>query len=430
VLGLAALIPSAAHAVEYALEPAVDLQAVYNDNIYMTNAPHDSVTGAIFAPRLNFAARMETWQLGAEARFRDVRYHGIEGLDTTDRIVNLNSRYHTERNALQLSGGRAKESILTSTFIDADTGLARTQVIRTSDSATAAWAWSLTEQSQIKLNYQYTDVTYDTVSTSNLYDYSQRGPSATLSHSLSEKAQLFLLADNKQFSVPKWGTSHLGLPIDELDFGSYYLFDRNPREVSKNSSTNTIQAGINYAVSETMTGNLVVGTHKTTMDTLSDACTAASGPTSTGTGICHAVATTTVTTTSRGKVYNVNLTKKTETLQLNATALRTIDPSGSGTQVQNDTLRLTARWSKTERLTFSLSALNSKLRAIDNTSAVVDRNIYNIVPSVEWRIRRNSTVNLSYGYSHLSYLGATDSISSQQVKLSYSYAWDRISISH
>lgn len=437
-LSLAVLIPCASPAAEYTLEPTVDLQETYNDNIYMTSAAHDSVTGTILSPRLDFAARMETWQLGVEARLRDSRYHGVEGLDTTGRTINLYSQYRAERNALQLGGGRAKESTLTSALIDADTGLVKTQVIRTNDNASASWTWSVTEKDQMKLDYQYADVVYDNVSVANLYDYSQRGPSITLSHSLSQKTQFFLQAGNSKFSVPQLGTTHLGQSALVLDGGLELSIVPDPRDVSMESSTNNVQAGINYAISETVTGNLSAGARKTSSDTLNEACTGTRPPyvlefdlgsVQLKRGTCDAVATSTTTATTRGSVYNASLTKKTETLQLTAGAARSINPSGAGTQVQNDTLNLSARWYKTERLAFTLSGVNSKVRALESTPAVVDRHLYNIAPGVEWRIGRASTVKLSYGYTQLSYVGVADSISSQQVSLAYSYAWDKISIS-
>ena len=39
-------------AAEWSATPSVKLQQEYNDNIRMTNQPHDSVWGTVLAPRL------------------------------------------------------------------------------------------------------------------------------------------------------------------------------------------------------------------------------------------------------------------------------------------------------------------------------------------------------------------------------------------
>ena len=434
-IGLMALTPCASPAVEYVLEPTVDLQAVYNDNIRMTSTGQESTTGIILSPRLNVAARVETWQLGIDARLRDKHYYGIKGFNNTDQIINLYSQYQTERNALQFGVGRTKDSILTGEYIDTDSGLVRTQVIRTNENANASWIWSLTEQDQIKLGYQYANVAYDNVTDVSLYDYSQHGPSATLTHIFSKRTQVFLQVDNSQFAVPKLSESYIGqADFYEAFIGGVWVFNDIPRNVAVKSSTNSIQAGINYAISETVTGNLSAGSRKTSSDTQSEVCTATSPPYTYDiifrSGSCVAVATNTITTTTRGRVYNASLTKNTETLQLTAVALRSIDPSGSGTQVQNDTLKLYARWGYTEKLAYSLSGTSSKVHALESTSAVVDRRIYNVMPGLEWRAGRHSTLKLSYGYSRLSYSRDTDAIIARQVNLTYSYAWDTLSISH
>jgi hypothetical protein len=327
---------------------------------------------------------------------------------------------------------------LTGAFVDADTGLVKTQVVRNNDNATASWTWLLSETDQVKLDYTYFDVTYD-VKTVNLYDYSQRGPSLSLTHIFSERTQILVQAGISRFDVPQTGTSPLGLPVYLIQYGIGAPVNIIPYPYTRGLESNTynIQAGFNYALSEKLVANITAGTRKTATDLITETCTSSTLPTPLYNnnniyywiGTCNGTTIGSDATDTHGSVYNASLTKNTETLQLTASAKRSIDPSGSGTQVQNDTLTLSAQWSWNERLTFSLSGLYSKVRALENTPAVIDRNYYKIAPSVLWRSGLHSYINLSYSYVHLSYIGEADSVSAQQVNLGYNYSWDKISVS-
>lgn len=433
---LVALLPCISTAAEYALVPAIDIETLYNDNLRLTNPKSDAVTGIIVSPRFNFTARMPTWQWEAKTELRDKQYRGIEGLDTTDQTINLSSLHQTERYTLQFRGGRLKESLLTSEFIDADTGLIKTQTDRTSDIAGVTWTWSATEQDQVKLDYRYTDAVYDHISGTGLYDYSQHGPSLTLSHSPSKRTQFFLQASNSIYSVPELDASLLGKSWGELFYGGVYIINDTPHDVGLESSTNNLQVGASYMISETISGNIGVGTYRTSSDTLIETCTNVGppytfppAPIPIRAGFCNAVSTDTRTTTNHGQLYNASLTKKTETVQLTVSASRSIEPSGSATQVENETFSLSAQWYKTERLAFSISGANIDVRALESSQAYLDRRYYAISPHIQWRSSSNSMLSLSYSYRHLAYTGAANAIISQQVSAVFNYAWDKMSIS-
>lgn len=430
----ATAIPCVSLGVEYSASPSVMLQETYNDNIRLINTPTDSVTGSILAPRLNLAARTATWQVGTDMHLRAARYRGIKGLDANSRTVNLFSQIQSERNALQIGGGRARDSILTGEIPDADTGLVKTQTFRITDSANTSWTWSMTEKDQFKLGYQYADVAYkDNVG--DLYDYTQRGPNIMLSHRYSERSELYLQVNSSLFDIPKLGASQLGQLSIAVPDGTSIRLLPNPRTLGLESTTNGIQIGTNYAFSQTLSGNLSLGRRKTTTDSLIETCKSSTAPTPGPVpdpnwyGICNRIDANIVATVGRGTVYSLGLIKKAERLQVNTRAERAIDPSGSGVLVQRDTLSLNIERSETERLAYLFSARGDKIRVLEGATIFVDRNQYFIEPGLQWRITRDSRVNLSYQYRYLKYLSETETAHSNMVSLTYTQAWQKSSIS-
>ncbi len=421
----ATTVPCAALAAEYSAQPSVTLQETYNDNIRMRQTPQNSVTGTILAPQLNLAARSARWRLGTDLRWRAARYHGIEGLDSNDRSVNVSSQIQSERSALQIGGGRARNSLLTGETAAADVGLVKSQSINITNSANASWNWSLTEKDRFSLGYQYANVTYEDSATTSLNDYSQRGPNASFMHRLSERAQLSLQASSNKFTVPELEQSALGQNINYL-----FAASGGTRTLSLASTTNTLRMGIDYTFSETLEGGLSAGTRKTSSDSVKEKCESGTIPIPPSTlTTCRVTSTATETTESRGSVYNASLAKNFAATRLSARAERAVDPSGAGAIVQRDTLSLGLQWSKTERLVFLFSAQGDKIRALEGTTLSVDRNLYFIEPGLQWRISEDSGISLTYRYSYLWYLSEADNAHSNSVSLTFNQAWRRRSLS-
>ncbi len=441
VLCLAAtVVPCAAQAVEYSALPSVTLEETYSDNIRLSRELQETATATILTPRLSLAARTATWQLGTDLRWRAARYHGIEGLDADDRTANLFSQIQTERNGLQIGASKSRDSILDSETLDADTGLVTAQAFRITDSATASWIWSITEKDQFKLGYQYADVAYKDSRDSTvtgLRDYTQNGPTASLTHQLSERSRVSLLAGSSLFNIPELNSSNIGVNIPAYADGVNLLVPiPNPNVLKYESRTNNLQAGIDYKFSETLSGSLSVGKRKTDSKGVTEYCTSTDQPPfgvilPPGTYPAHCLTANIVNETNetRGSVYSGNFTKSFAASNLTGRVERAVDPSGSGALIQRDTLNLGMDWSRTERLIFLLSARGDKIRAIEGDTVSVDRNQYFVQPGLQWRLAQDSRLTLAYQYKYLWYLSATEAAKANNVTLSFNHAWRRRSVS-
>ena len=131
----------------------------------------------------------------------------------------------------------------------------------------------------------------------------------------------------------------------------------------------------------------------------------------------------------RSSVYTASLEKSFAASKLSARAERAIDPSGSGTLVQRDTLNLNMNWPKTERLTYLFSARSDKIRVVEGVAVSVDRNQYFIGPSLQWRITQDSSVGLAYRYTYLRYLSEVNTAHANTVSLTFTQSWRKKSIS-
>jgi hypothetical protein len=392
----AALAPHKACALEWSAEPMVSLQQIYNDNIRLTTAAHESVTGTLLIPKLTLSVRSENWGLNGAAQLRHSNYSGTEGLDSNDQTYTLASNFNTLRSRWQLSGSSTKESILTGDFIDGDTGLVRTQVERSAKSATPSWAFSLTETTKVSVDYQYTDVIYDQGLAVGLFDYQQSQTSLTLSSLLSERTQVFVTASYSEFDVTA---------------------------TQFHSQNNVAQAGVDYRLTETMKLALSGGPRRTTSQGIVKVCTI---PTIFG---CAGFTDTNVTSETRGAVYNAALENQFENTRLKFNLSRNTSPSGTGAQVETDSLGVTSQTALDPRNSLLFSATAYRARSDEDELSSTDRRYYLAEPKWRWRCSLHCTVDLSYRYTYLKYINQDIPAKSNSVSLVLAYQWPKMWIS-
>src|SRR3989344_5139588 len=154
------LFPTTGNAAEWSAEPSIRAGGEYNDNLRLTNQPHDTVKGTEISPKLGLSARSEIWQIGAGAELIHKRYSGDSELDRDDKLFNFSSSYKTERSQWGLGGTKSKTSILADRQIDVNPGLIQVQRNQDARSISPSWSWMMTELTQLKLSYAVSDVSY------------------------------------------------------------------------------------------------------------------------------------------------------------------------------------------------------------------------------------------------------------------------------
>ena len=145
------------HSYEASLVADIDVRNAYNDNIFLTSQPHDSVTAIVITPSISGIIKDKHWEGGLDAKIRSNNYSD-NGLDGNDQLFNLTGRYTAERNIYSLKANYDLVSNLSST--STDFGISGQRIERESQSITPQYTRLLSERSALILGYTYTDVDY------------------------------------------------------------------------------------------------------------------------------------------------------------------------------------------------------------------------------------------------------------------------------
>ena len=392
-------MPKASKAIEWVVNPSLRAGYEYSDNISLvtstaTSKPK-SVSGTNLTANLDLGARQETWDLWGGVRLENRHYGGRDDLDVDNRSANLRYEYRAERNLWSLKGSYADESILNATTIGSDVG---SQATRTTTNISPAWSRSLTETTQLRVDYQFLDTQYENgASVNKQLDYRQQAVNLTVSDQLTQRTSVYAIL----------GYSYFEVTTPESQIKTSY---------TNTSQTNTAQLGISYNFTETLKGSLSGGPRKTTSEDR----------------ICGLFCLVRVTesNTGDGSVFKGSLESQLELTSTTIGFNRSVDPSGSGGEVQTESLSLAIdRQITQDRLSVQFVADGYKFEALGTTSSPIDRNYYRLGPGLRWRWTTDLTLDASYRYSRLRYLNATEAASANAVYLTFTYVLPKTSIS-
>lgn len=400
LIGMSTLRP--VNAAEWSTQPSVRLAREYNDNLQLTLQPHDSVLGTTVAPKLDFGAASDIWQVtgGAEAVQR--RYSGESGLDADDRYYSLATLYRTERSTWQLNGTSSQSSVLSQEQISPDTGAVQVQEVYNSYTISPSWTWAVNELTQLELAYSLNSVSYVNGESVGLFDFSERDASVKLTNQFNPTEQIFFSAGYSIFNVPA---------------------------TTFESKSASYQGGIIRTFSETMQGSLWVGWRNTSSEQTVQLCTLPNpfypffGP--------PCLQTTQQTSSSRdsSSTYSGSLDKQFQTTHLVASLSRQFQPSALGGQVRTDLQSVALSRPFSEILTGSFSVANYQYRSETGNIPGIDRNYYVIQPGLRWQWLQEWSADLNYRYQHIRRFDEDSPVSSRAASLTLSYVWPKISVS-
>ena len=399
----ALLAPLGGRAAEWSAEPSVKLRREYNDNLRLSVYPHESVNGSLITPALNLGVAGPVWSVGLNAEATQRRYSGEEGLDRDDSAFNLASLFKTERSTWQLDASRARDSAVISESVDADTGAVSATRERETDSVNPKWTWMYSPVTQLQLALGQTDVSYEASSLSTgLYDYRYRTASVTLGKMLSQMDQIFLYGGFSEYQVP----------ITSFD-----------------SETISLQAGFTRSFSETTKGTLQAGQRRT------ESFIKGGTPTYTyysSGGVTYIIATGVkpdTRTTKTGSVFTGSLETKMESTEWNFSLSRSLDPSGSGGQVEQDQFKFKFNKRLSPRAGININGSALKVRTQEGNISNNDRNFYDFGPGAYWQWTREWSVGANYRYAHVKREYENEAADSNSVNLWLTYKPLKMSVS-
>ena len=187
VVCAATVLATNVYSAEYLMESDIDARVEYNDNIFLTDQPHDSVTGLIVTPTIYGKIKEKNWESSLSARIRSHNYSD-DTLDTNDQFFDLVGQYNAERNIFSLNYNYAFDSNLNST--STDFGISGRRVNRKVQRLTPQYTRLLTERSVLSLSYSYSDVDYLEAENTGYTPYITESGSASIVYDLTERDKL------------------------------------------------------------------------------------------------------------------------------------------------------------------------------------------------------------------------------------------------
>ncbi len=391
------LLPLVSLAAEWSAEPSVSLKEEYNDNIHLTMVKHPSVTATTLSPSVKFNYATEISNVSGGATLSANKYSGEQGLDRVDQFYTLSSNYKTERSIFGLNANYTKS------FASQYDNIATGSLIRRTDSNIApSWIWSLSEKNALRLDYQLSQVKYDSGT-----DYKVNTATFSLIQQYTERDKLIFQTYNQKTDI-------------------------NSGVVKSDSYG--LSGGVTHDFSETLSGSLTIGgyTVKTTTITGTQLCPSYSlGFNGSGFFIYCGQPLVTVFSTSesrnRGMSFDMSLNKQFETANLTAQYSRKLQP-GDNTLVETDqaTLILTDKWSPLVSGSISSFILRSR-----NKGGVLanNRRYYTVSPSLSWRLSESWVLDTGYRYERNEYEQTNFSASANSVFAQIKYDWPKFAIS-
>jgi len=376
VVGVMMTVYSAAiSAAEWSAEPSASVQLFYDDNIRLTATGQDGVWGTVITPELKLAQRTEISEIALSGNLKFRHFSGEDQLDSNDQQVRLNSHRLTERGRWQFDAGIDRDSTITSEL--EDTGLVQTRRRRESVNLNPSWTHALSDQSDLKLAYAFTHVSYD--GGTSYVDYRYHDLSGTVVHQLDAKNQLSVTLSASRYSAPN---------------------------IKSETDTYGLQAGVIHAFSETVRGSLLVGGRK------SEAETETAGRSS-----------------GTGALLYAALEKELERTSFTGTLSKTVSPSGSGQLNESDRLAVKMHRELTAMMDFSLEVSGIRNKSGTGGVSSTDRKYYSILPSLHWRVSRWWRVAASYRYMRQKYDNSTTAAESNRAMVSVAYTWPKMAVS-
>lgn len=401
-----AAISSKGMAAEWTAEPAVTARHEYSDNINLSVHPSNGVRGSFITPSLDLGVNAPIWQLSAGVSATQRRYSGQAGLDSDDKGSRLSAIYRTERNTWQLNASRSLYSILSGDLISADTGIVQTQRQTLTESVAPSWTWLYSERTQLQVSYQLNNISYGNSQSAGLYDYDYQAATATLSNRLSEINQVFVTGSYSKFHVPD----------TEFDSNTRSFQVGTTRNFSS-TTQGTLQAGLRNTESFTRGGNPIYTRFTTIING----------------AIEDVLVQTGVTQDSRrentSSVFSGSLERKFEKTFVRLAVNRTLSPSGSGGQTEQDAVSFNLKDPLSPRLTLSVNANWQKTRAFEGNISNSDLTYYDFSPGIDWQWLRDLSVGMNYRYAHVNREHETAAAESHSVGLALIYRPLKMSIS-
>ncbi len=247
-----------AAADQWVLQPIIQQQMKYDDNVLLTPRDEKSGFASVTTPELTISRLGDRLNLSLDGQFRFTNYFDHSEFNSDDQLLHFNGSYlASERSTLQLLADFNRDTSLTSDLNDSGTFL--TKLVRvTSVNVAPSWKYLLSERDTLTLAGGFNQVQYDT---NQLTDYRNYTASTTYDHQLTELLDFNAIVDYQRFEPTEGNTVTtdtvgflVGLdyhPSERLDVGAAAGANYAFAESSGGKNGNSNQAGYRLKLNAT-----------------------------------------------------------------------------------------------------------------------------------------------------------------------------------
>ena len=374
------MLPAAAAAQEWVLQPEIRLGAEYDDNsrLRAESAAVQEIDGFIAEGSLGIGYNTQRSQFELTPRARSRNYDETPDVDSDDFFLDMDYDFEGLKSEFSIDGSYEIESIRTAERTDVDfgeddpgeiptdpTGITFSNDERNRFRVSPSWQYEVTERTSIGARYVYLDVSYDNAQANFLQDYTDHRVEATIGRMFTERTRGYIGAGARRY---------------ENDLG-----------------TNQIDGvggmiGIESEFSEVTTLQAEVGYERTERE---------------GTG-----------ESDNNVVGNLSLVRRLETVTLLAQYRRNVAAGGSGRVTARDSLNFNLNKQFTERVSGGIGVRAYQTDAVGSQAVTIEeRDQSEISAQLTVALSRAFSVQGEYSYTRLDRTDAEGTADSNNVFL-------------
>ncbi|MDY6905427.1 MAG: hypothetical protein SWH61_12155 [Thermodesulfobacteriota bacterium] len=358
------------YAAESRIDSHISLSQAYNDNLTFT--VHNPMDDLIFMaePGLKWDYQTDRTLTTTSAELTHYGYKDEHELNRTDQQYNLRHTWAiTEKSGLSVAGTYKKDNTISQRT--EDTGILFDTSDRTIYQIAPSCYWNLTERTRAELAGGYADGDYE----SNRYsDYTNKKATISVTHRLSSRnTKLLLEGDYAHQHYPSYYTT-----IDQYRFYLGFTHPFSERlAITAWSGAKYTETDYQQLVREFLGYNFYLGLfpYPVFRERIESK-----------------------TEKDWGYIGLIQLTQAYEKGDITLTVQRDIGTSTAlGETIEKDSIALNSSYQFIRHLTASLSAeiTNEKYNGTGNYA---ERDIYRFCPSLNWQLKKDIWVDLSYLY--------------------------------
>ena len=362
-------MPDIVYGKYWYFEPKADFRLEFNDNRRLTLEPHESMWGTIVEGGVNVGAMSPRVELALSPLLRFSDYSGGENITYNDQFLNGALKIKNEKALWTLSGNYTRDTTIVSEL--EDSGLVQFDNRRESYDLKPSWTRAISSRINVGLSLSYRDVSYEDGLEIGLFDYTVRSLSGDIGFAVSEKRQV--------------GFAVFGSTFDVVDID--YVSDSYGVQLS-------ITSNLSERIQTNITGSL----------RYSDITTAVIGD-----------------EFDRGWLFDAQLTSRLERGDLTVNLSRSIDPSGLGTEVQRDRLRLSLHRSVWQRVSGTMALIAMHQEDIRENATTRARDYGRVSGDLQWRFVPLWSLRAGYVFTIQRFENADSEAKSNSVYIQLEY---------